>query len=150
MSATVRRGAAWETYFTTTSRLSTRIDRELKTACSLSPSEYNVLLQISRAGEKGIRPSTLAHEVVFSPSRLTHTLHRLGERGLLTREDCPTDARGGVIMLTDEGGRAFAEAAEVHRRLVRKLVLDGMTDEESKVFDGVFTRIARRLEGDVG
>ncbi len=145
MSPAVRRGVAWETSFTTTSRLSTRIEHELKAACSLSLPEYNVLLQVSRAGDKGIRPSSLAHEAVFSPSRLTHTLHRLGDRGLLERRECPTDARGGVVLLTDEGAHAFVEAAEVHRRLVRRLVLEGMTPEESEVLDRVFTRIAHRL-----
>jgi len=142
------RGEAWETYFTTTRRLSDRIERELKTACGLSLPEYNVLLQLSRAGTPGTRPSVLAREVVFSPSRLTHTLHRLRDRALVERSDCTTDARGGVVTLTPAGQAAFAAAADVHRDVVRRLVLEDLDDAESDVLHRVFGRIAARLEAE--
>ena len=67
------RAAAWELYFTTTARLTERIEAALKCQSGLSMPEYSVLLMTDRAGEAGIRPSVLAHKVVFSRSRLTHT-----------------------------------------------------------------------------
>lgn len=145
---TAARARAWEAYFTTTSRLADRLERRLKAGCSLSLPEYNVLLQVQRAGSGGIRPSALAHEVVFSPSRLTHTLDRLGRRGLLERRACDTDGRGGQVHLTPAGRSAFDEAARVHRALVRDLVLDDLEPGEDEVLERVFTRIARRLDED--
>ena len=71
------RAAAWELYFTTTARLTERIEAALKCQAGLSMPEYSVLLMTDRAGEAGIRPSVLAHRVVFSRSRLTHTMKRL-------------------------------------------------------------------------
>jgi len=143
---TAARARAWEVFFTTTSRLSDRLERGLKDHCSLSLPEYNVLLQVSRAGDTGIRPSVLAHEVVFSPSRLTHTLKRLVGRGLLERRSCDTDGRGGQVHLTREGGTTFDHAARVHRDLVRQLVLDDLGPGEDEVLGRVFSRIAHRLD----
>ena len=71
------RAAAWELYVTTTARLTERIEAALKCQAGLSMPEYSVLLMTDRAGEAGIRPSILAHRVVFSRSRLTHTMKRL-------------------------------------------------------------------------
>ena len=54
------RGRAWETYFVTTARLTNAIEAELKAKCHVTQPEYNVLLQVARAGDEGIRPSALA------------------------------------------------------------------------------------------
>jgi DNA-binding MarR family transcriptional regulator len=140
------RGEAWETYFTTTRRLSDRIERELKSERGISLPEYNVLLQLSRAGGTGARPSALSREVVFSPSRLTHTLHRLRDRGLVQRSACDTDARGGVVTLTEAGAAEFEAAAQVHRAAVRRLVLDSLEPGDTEALGRVFGRIARRLD----
>lgn len=142
------RGRAWEAYFTTTTRLSNRIEAELKAARALTLPEYNVLLQVSRAGEGGIRPSRLAHEVVFSPSRLTHTVNRLVKRGFLERTPCEGDGRGGLVHLTPEGALFFAETALVHRDIIRRLALNDLAEEEIEVLDRVFTRISKRIEED--
>lgn len=144
-AAAPTRGEAWEAYFTTTARLQARMESTLKSSCSLSLPDYNVLMRVARAGESGLRPGALAEHVVFSPSRLTHTLRRLRDRGLVERNACDTDGRGGVITLTAQGRELYARAAQVHRTLVRTLALEGMTPEEAEVLDRVFTRIATRL-----
>ena len=51
------RAAAWELYFTTTARLTERIEAALKCQSGLSMPEYSVLLMTDRAGEAGIRVS---------------------------------------------------------------------------------------------
>ncbi len=140
------RGRAWEVYFTTTARLSNRIESELKNSHKISLPEYNVLLQVSRAGKDGIRPSVLARHVVFSPSRLTHTVNRLIARGFLSRTSCSEDGRGGLIHLTNEGAEHFKQTALIHRNIVRSLVLDDLSEEEIEVLDRMFTRISRRID----
>lgn len=144
-AATATRGEAWEAYFTTTARLQARMEAALKASCSLSLPDYNVLMRLDRAGADGLRPGVLAGDVVFSPSRLTHTLRRLHDRGLVERRACDTDGRGGLAALTPAGRELYQRAAGVHRTLVRALALEGMTPEEAEVIDRVFTRIAARL-----
>ena len=142
-----RRAHAWETYFTTTARLTERIESALKREARLSMAEYSVLLMTSRAADSGVRPSVLAKQVVFSRSRLTHTLKRLEARGLVRREACKGDGRGGLVLLTDEGSRVFQSAALVQRSVIRELFLDGISEEEIRVLTTLFTSVATRLDG---
>lgn len=142
------RAAAWELYFTTTARLTERIEASLKCEASLSMPEYSVLLMTDRAGETGIRPSVLAHQVVFSRSRLTHTMKRLESRGLIERRPCQGDGRGGLVFLTEAGKKLFDEAALVQRDVIRRLFLDDISPEEIDMLTGLFGRVSARLDAD--
>ena len=142
------RAAAWELYFTTTARLTERIEAALKCQSGLSMPEYSVLLMTDRAGEAGIRPSVLAHKVVFSRSRLTHTMKRLESRNLISRRPCEGDGRGGLVFLTDAGKRLFDEAAIVQRDVIRRLFLNEITPEEIDMLTGLFSRVSERINND--
>ena len=142
------RAAAWELYFTTTARLTERIEAALKRQSGLSMPEYSALLMTDRAGEAGIRPSVLAHKVVFSRSRLTHTMKRLESRGLISRRPCQGDGRGGLVFLTDAGKRLFDEAALVQRDVIRRLFLNDITPEEIDMLTGLFSRVSERINND--
>lgn len=142
------RAAAWELYFTTTARLTERIEAALKCQSGLSMPEYSVLLMTDRAGEAGIRPSVLAHKVVFSRSRLTHTMKRLESRSLISRRPCQGDGRGGLVFLTDAGKRLFDEAAIVQRDVIRRLFLNEITPEEIDMLTGLFSRVSERINND--
>ena len=142
------RAAAWELYFTTTARLTERLEAALKCQSGLSMPEYSVLLMTDRAGEAGIRPSVLAHKVVFSRSRLTHTMKRLESRDLISRRPCQGDGRGGLVFLTDAGKRLFDEAAIVQRDVIRRLFLNEITPEEIDMLTGLFSRVSERIDND--
>ena len=142
------RAAAWELYFTTTARLTERIEAALKCQSGLSMPEYSVLLMTDRAGEAGIRPSVLAHKVVFSRSRLTHTMKRLESRDLISRRPCQGDGRGGLVFLTDAGKRLFDEAAIVQRDVISRLFLNEITPEEIDMLTGLFSRVSERIDND--
>lgn len=142
------RAAAWELYFTTTARLTERIEAALKCQSGLSMPEYSVLLMTDRAGEAGIRPSVLAHKVVFSRSRLTHTMKRLESRDLISRRPCQGDGRGGLVFLTDAGKRLFDEAAIVQRDVIRRLFLNEITPKEIDMLTGLFSRVSERIDND--
>ena len=142
------RAAAWELYFTTTARLTERIEAALKCQSGLSMPEYSVLLMTDRAGEAGIRPSVLAHKVVFSRSRLTHTMKRLESRDLISRRPCQGDGRGGLVFLTDAGKHLFDEAAIVQRDVIRRLFLNEITPEEIDMLTGLFSRVSERIDND--
>ena len=142
------RAAAWELYFTTPARLTERIEAALKCQSGLSMPEYSVLLMTDRAGEAGIRPSVLAHKVVFSRSRLTHTMKRLESRNLISRRPCQGDGRGGLVFLTDAGKRLFDEAAIVQRDVIRRLFLNEITPEEIDMLTGLFSRVSARINTD--
>ena len=124
------RAAAWELYFTTTARLTERIETALKCQAGLSMPEYSVLLMTDRAGEEGVRPSRLAHQVVFSRSRLTHTVSRLEQQGHVERTTCSADGRGVWAQLTNSGYELLAATAPGHVAAVRRILIDAVGPED--------------------
>jgi hypothetical protein len=55
---------------------------------------------------------------------------RLEEAGWVRRETCPTDRRGFMAVLTDEGFAALAAAAPGHVEGVRSHLFDRLSEEQ--------------------
>src|SRR6266852_4945396 len=78
------------------------------------------------AGCRALRMSQLAEAASASKSRASHAVARLEERGWVRRLDCPTDRRGQVAELTEEGYAVLAAAAPGHVEQVRTSLFDGL------------------------
>jgi DNA-binding MarR family transcriptional regulator len=66
---------------------------------------------------------------------------RLEERGWVRRMDCPTDRRGQIAMLTDQGFDALAKAAPGHVEQVRRVLFDALSAEQIRQLDGISAAI---------
>lgn len=115
---------AWRAYLVGTTLLMERLDRELGEAFDLSLSEYEILVRLSEAPANRMRMAMLASSLSHSRSRLTHTVKRIEQRGLVARSSCTEDGRGVEATLTAEGGSLLAAAAPLHVRGVRRLFVD--------------------------
>jgi DNA-binding MarR family transcriptional regulator len=103
--------------------------------------EYLTLSHISEAPERRIRMSELAFLANGSLSRLSNVVKRFEQRGWVTRSPDPDDGRYTVAALTDAGYQLVVDAAPVHLRSVRELVLDPLTATDTQAL----TRIAAKL-----
>jgi DNA-binding MarR family transcriptional regulator len=74
--------------------------------------------------------SQLAELTTSSPSRLSHAVARLEEKGWVRRERHPTDRRGALAVLTDAGLVAVRAAAPGHVSAVRDAVFDRLAPEQ--------------------
>jgi DNA-binding MarR family transcriptional regulator len=67
-------------------------------------------------------------------------------RGLVTRRECPTDARGAFVVLTPAGRAAIEAAAPTHVADVRDAFIDVLTsvqlDTLAEISDAVLTRLS--------
>src|SRR5262249_12898430 len=77
-----------------------------------------------------LRMSQLAEAAASSKSRISHAVARLEERGWIRRRDCPTDRRGQLAQLTDEGYAVLVAAAPGHVEQVRRTLFDPLTPEQ--------------------
>jgi DNA-binding MarR family transcriptional regulator len=93
-------------------------------AHGLTLSDYDVLVQLARAPECTLRNIELAKAVVLTRSGVTRLVDGLERDGLVARASCPSDKRGTLIQLTNEGVRRLREAAETHLNGVRELFLE--------------------------
>lgn len=120
---------AWRGYLQMSWLVAAAIERDLRRA-GLSHPDYYVLVQLSESSERRMRMSDLASGIQWSKSRLSHHLDRMELRGLVSREDCPSDARGAYACLTPAGLRAIEDAAPGHVASVRRHFIDALTPDQ--------------------
>src|SRR5215213_6503396 len=118
---------AWRAFRTSHTKLEARLRADLVRTSGMSDADYAVLVHLSEAPDERLRASELAQELQWEKSRLSHQIGRVEKRGLVRREECPTDARGAFIVLTADGRTAITAAAPLHVDAVRRYLIDGLS-----------------------
>jgi DNA-binding MarR family transcriptional regulator len=137
---------AWRGLLQMTTKLEARLNRELQEAGGLSLADYDVLVPLSEALHGRLRVFELAGILGWERSRLSHHLARMHRRGLVCREECDADRRGAFVVLTDEGRTAIRDAAPAHVETVRRLVFEGLSDEQVESLHALTQSVLRRLD----
>jgi DNA-binding MarR family transcriptional regulator len=117
----------WRAFLTASRALMATLDRELQRDADMPHAYYEILVRLSEAPDRRLRMSDLAEATGGSRSRLSHAVARLSESGWVHREDCPTDRRGQVAVLTEHGFEALAAAAPGHVDGVRRHLFDPLS-----------------------
>lgn len=138
----------WRAYLAVSRKLFAAIDRQMQDESGMPQTYYIILAMLSEAPNRSLRMSELADIVSSSPSRLSHAVDRLEERGWVRRERDPADRRGNRTVLTEEGWGVVQQSAPGHVRTVREQLFDLVTPDELAVLDSVFARVQAHLEGD--
>src|ERR1039457_6660321 len=94
---------AWRGLLRMTSQLNARMNRQLQDDYGISLADYDVLVVLSEAPAGRRRVFELADALAWEQSRVSHQLARMQRRGLVARQECPTDARGAFVVLTETG-----------------------------------------------
>lgn len=143
-----REQRAWRGYRRMRRLLDLELSRQLMRDAGLSEPDYDVLSDLSETPDQRLRLSELADRMLWSRSRLSHHLSRMQQRGLVRREECATDGRGSVVVLTPEGRRAIEAAAPGHVAAVRRHLIDLLTPDEIAALDALTHRVIARLTTD--
>jgi DNA-binding MarR family transcriptional regulator len=114
----------WVRFVATHSAITRELEARLMGAHALTLSDYDVLVQLARAPEHKMRNIELAKAIVLTRSGVTRLVDGLERDGLVARASCPSDKRGTLIKLTDEGMRRLRQASETHLEGVRQLYLE--------------------------
>lgn len=122
--------ATWRTFLRAHATVTRRLEAELVAEHELPLASYDVLVQLSEAPERRLRMTELADRILLSRSGLTRLADRLERDGLLTREACPSDARGTLAVLTDAGLERLRTAWPTHRRGVAEHVTGRLSPDE--------------------
>ena len=135
----------WRAYLRMRASLDRVLEQELAENSGLSPADFAVLVPLSEAPDHRLRPRDLGLQLSWDRSRLSHQIKRMEQRGLIERTDCPTDARGTVIQLTERGWQAIQKAAPPHAEAIRAHFVDLLTEQE---IDSL-TVIAEKIGGNL-
>lgn len=136
---------AWRGYRRMRALLDLQITRDLARDSGFSDADYDVLSNLSEVEGRRLRLNQLAALMLWSKSRLSHHVTRMQQRGLVTREECPSDARGAIIVLTDAGWEAIKAAAPTHVGSVRRHFIDLLSDEQIKALGDVAETVVGHL-----
>ena len=136
---------AWRGLLRMTSQLNARMNRQLLQDYGVSLADYDVLVVLSEAPAGRLRVFEVADALAWEQSRVSHQLARMQRRGLIAREDCVSDGRGALAVLTEAGRAAIERAAPAHVETVRQLVFDGLTHDQLTALTEVTTRVLDRL-----
>ena len=135
----------WRTYLRMSSLLPAALNRELQQDSGLTLPEYEVLVALSEAPQRRLRPFQICEALNWEQSRLSHQLTRMERRGLVTRRECAADGRGAFIELTAAGADAIDAAAPRHVATVRRLIFDQLGDAQRASFEQACAAIVTAL-----
>ncbi|GGN67366.1 MarR family transcriptional regulator [Streptomyces albiflavescens] len=139
---------AWRSYVSASSLLEDTIDRRLQAEAGMPHLYYSILAMLSEAPDRRLRMTELAEILKITRSRLTYAVTRLENDGAVQREGCPTDKRGHVAVLTDEGMALLERTAPGHVETVRAAIFDHLTPEQVGQLEEICESIARAIQGE--
>ncbi|MFF9645304.1 MarR family winged helix-turn-helix transcriptional regulator [Kitasatospora aureofaciens] len=132
---------AWRAFRRVMVAVQTGTARDLA-VIGLSEPDYEVLSTLSERPRHTGTLGEQADKMGWSRSRLSRHATRMEARGLLRRTPDPTDGRGCLLVLTDEGLDTLKKAAPAHVESVRHHFIDRLTPADLAALE----QIARRVE----
>ena len=121
---------AWLAWLGATELLMATLDAQLQRDAGMPHAYYAILAQLSAAPDRTLRMSDLASVVNASPSRLSHAVGKLEDRGWVRRKPSTCDKRSTLCTLTDEGFEVLAQHAPGHVEAVRAALFDPLSKEQ--------------------
>jgi MarR family 2-MHQ and catechol resistance regulon transcriptional repressor len=122
--------------------LTRELNAALVAAQGLTITDYGCLLQLSRAGDEGMRRIDLANSLQLSPSGITRLLDRLEEHGYVGKGACKEDARVSYAILTEDGRAKLKDAWPEHVDAVERRVAAVLSEDEIKTLHELLTRLS--------
>jgi DNA-binding MarR family transcriptional regulator len=137
--------ASWRALMMGITLLLDRLDADLRRNFDISLAEYEILVRLSERPQRQLRMAQLADAMAHSRSRVTHTVKRLQDAGLVTRTSSQEDGRGIVCSMTDQGYQLLEAMAPVHVNGVRDYLVDLVSAEDFEALGRVMNAVADKL-----
>ena len=137
---------AWRALLVIFNRGLPELERTLKQH-DLLVVHYAILVALSAAPDDTMRLSELADAANLSPSRLTHRLRTLIERGDVAIAPHGADGRGKNATLTATGRRRLEAVAPLHADDVQRVVFDHLDRDDTAALARALSKVAQSLCG---
>ncbi len=89
----------------------------------LTFADFGVLGALASAAGGRRRVVELAGDLGWERSRLSHQVARMAERGLVTKQRCPSDRRGSFVVLEARGLTLLERARPLHDARLEELIM---------------------------
>lgn len=88
---------------------------------------YDVLLEVSRDAEAGLRQFEIAERVLLNKHNLSRLIDRLEGERLVTRQACDIDGRGNIVKITKKGLQLKQRMWPVYAKAIQQLIAAPLT-----------------------
>jgi DNA-binding MarR family transcriptional regulator len=122
------------------SLLQHQVEQHLRTEGDLSYVQFQLLARLAGANGQ-LTMTQLADGVVYSRSGLTYQAGLLEQAGLITRAPSPDDERATLVAITETGRALFDRVLPGHTQVLRRLLLDPLTDDDLHHLGDIMTRV---------
>lgn len=120
------------------------IERALKVA-GLPPLDwFDVLLEVERGGETGLRPFELERAMLIAQYNLSRLVDRMERAGYVARRACEDDGRGQLIVVTATGRAMRRQMWPVYARAIEAAVGQHLSAREAAALDGLLGRLIEK------
>jgi DNA-binding MarR family transcriptional regulator len=116
------------------------VEQQLRAEGDLSYVQFQLLARLAAARGQ-LTMTQLADGVVYSRSGLTYQAALLEKAGLITRGPSPDDDRATLVTITDSGLALLGRVMPGHIQVVRRLLLDPLTDDDLHHLGEIMTRV---------
>lgn len=94
---------------------------------------YDILLELERSGDAGLRPFHLEKALLLPQYGISRILDRMERAGYLSRDTCVDDGRGQRLTLTRKGAEKRAEMWPVYGAAIENAVGAKLNPDQAKI-----------------
>ena len=117
------------------------VETELKTAGFPPLVWYDVLLELSRDSEDGLRAVEIQKRMLLPQYGISRLLDRIEKAGYIYREVCEEDGRGQQIHITDLGKALLKKMWPVYKQALIDAIGVKLTSKEIKTLGTLLSKI---------
>ena len=116
----------------------------IETEYGLYKIDVQILLYLKRAGEQNTSKDIMQMNM-FTRGHIPQSLSRLQKKGLVRMEQDQEDRRCTHNYLTEDASAVIRKIEKISKK-IREIILDGVTQEEQKVFASVAQKMTHNIE----
>lgn len=102
---------------------------------------YDVLLELERAGDAGLRPFELQKAMLFAQYNLSRLIDRMAADGYVARAASADDGRGQVLAITRAGRALRRRMWPVYAAAIEAAVGAHLSDTEARTLGNLLGRL---------
>lgn len=123
-----------------------QVEATLKEAGLPPLSWYDVLLELSRDPDSGLRQFEIGERVLLNKYNLSRLIDRLESDELVKRQACDIDGRGNVVKITKKGMQQKQAMWPVYAKAIQALVGEPLTATQLRSLTEIVSTLLEKIQ----
>lgn len=102
---------------------------------------YDVLLELERAGQAGLRPFELERELLLPQYGVSRLIEKIEKQGYLRRNKCLGDKRGQRLVITKAGEKLRQDMWQVYGPAIEQAIGQRLTSAQTKQLSELLAKL---------